>query len=301
MKNKLWLHNGKKISGVFSPYYLAITPLIIYGVYKNGWMVLNNGFGTKADVYKIIILMVSTILFSLVFRVGILLLKHQSISWTRVLGDDLLLINLLLVMMLPININLLIILPIILFNSLIKYLLAKFRLSINPVALSKLLFVGVLLYFGKYTYANLYEANTALNYPFTDILFGKNITGMAISNSFIVIMAYIVFTTTKYYKKNIPFYALVSLIIPLVLYCSIYGSIDMWCSSIKFLVSNGILFNLVFIAPLSLYSPISQNKQKVFGAFIGLLIFIFFLLGVNNQEIAPLAILILSFLFTFKA
>lgn len=241
-------------------YYITFLLLITYGCYKNGIAPFIHGYNTFFQMLLVFLFPI------LSFGIGYLfdyIFKNNEIFNSKFY-------SLLFVMIIPTNTNIflfLIFLCILLFVYNIL-LVKKIDHSINFIVLGKLVLILLLFIFQKYTYENNLEASGLFQYSFIDSILGQNISGLFTSNIVFIFIAMFLLGIDEYYKKEIPLYSYGIYVITLILYAIIKQ--DMAFLLIN-MFSSSILFALVFIAPLSCYSPYDKRKKFIYSLLIGLL------------------------------
>ena len=57
MKDKVFLHTKENISIIVKKYLLCLLPLIIYGIYKNGYLLYSRNLISFPEIFKIVYLL----------------------------------------------------------------------------------------------------------------------------------------------------------------------------------------------------------------------------------------------------
>ncbi len=263
--------------------YICIIFLGMYGIYKNGLVLKFYGYGSILNILKLLILPVITFLVAEFYD---RLFKNNDLYNSKILGF-------LFLLGIPFKTNLfiyLLFLIVILYGY--NFLIKKHNLSFNSVALFHVLFILILLLFNNYEYQNTLELAHEYEFTLVDSLFGRNVSGIYISNIFLIILSFIFFSFTYYYKKIIPLISILTYYLSLIIFALITNNLSIFMGNM--LVSN-ILFALVFIAPISLYTPTHNKEEIIYSISLGIFTLVFSLL-INFYEGVYIAILISNLL-----
>ena len=127
---------------------------------------------------------------------------------------------------------------------------------------------GVLMILNNYTYLNSYESSHTLKYGILDYLFGKGPGGIGNTFLLLTIIVALIYLFNRQDKKHI----VISFIITHVI-LTIIASFITKDISISHFINNNILFGIVIIAPLSLYSPYTRGGCYLYGIILGVICF----------------------------
>jgi Na+-translocating ferredoxin:NAD+ oxidoreductase RnfD subunit len=121
----------------------------------------------------------------------------------------------------------------------------------------------------NYTYLNAYESSHTLKYDILDYLFGKGPGG--ISNTLLIatILIGVILICNRQYKKHI--------VISFLLTNIIFNIISMFITkdiSLATFINNNVLFAIVFVAPLSLFSPYTRGGCYIYGILLAIICFV---------------------------
>ena len=61
MNSKVFLHNKENIAKIIKRYLLCLIPLVLYGLYKNGFLLYSRDLISLFESFKIIILLLISI------------------------------------------------------------------------------------------------------------------------------------------------------------------------------------------------------------------------------------------------
>lgn len=278
--NNILIHKKSSLSKIYMNYFIALIPLIIYGIYKNGILLYIDGSISFINVFKPLLLPIIGGLSGLFVHFVI----NREFKF-----NPLILYGLIVGMIVPISTNILIFLvAIIALLFLSKYLEKYF--SFNTICFVKLIIVGFLLIFKMCEYANVTELAHDYAFSFIDIIFGRGIGGISSSSIILIIVGYIYLLSDYYYKKEIPLYGLLSYILVILIS---YIFIKDFSIIINNIFASSVLFTFVFIAPMSEFSPYTPKGKLIFGISIGVLSALFTIF-IGSFEASIIAILIVS-------
>lgn len=234
--------------------------LIIYGCYKNGILPVIHGFYSFSHILKIGLYPI------LGFLIGWLMdsiFKNNCMFSNKFYG-------LLLSLVIPISTNLFIYL-LYLIGSLLFYsfVIRKQDWDLNFVVIGKMLLILCLIVLNTYNYANLLEESQHFMYSFIDGILGHNISGVFTSNIVILLVGFLILFLDTYYKKEIPLTSYGIYLITLVFYSFLKSDMSFLLTNF---FSSTILFVLIFLAPLSMFSPYSRKRKMLFSLVIGVCI-----------------------------
>lgn len=258
-----------------------LIPLIIYGIYKNGYLIYQKGLINIISILKPLYLVV----ISIIIKILIDIIKYKKIKI-----DYNLVYVILISMIMPYNVNLLFYaLVFTILYAITMYLEEK--LKINKVCLIYLIIIGIHFMFNKFTYLSPLEENYQFSFGFLDFLMGRNIGSISTTSIFFSFLAYIYLISNYYYKKDIPFIINISYLVPTFIYFIITNDSSL-------LLNSELIFASIFICAIPKYSPYKINIQLIYSIFIGVLSFVVSLLF--NRIIAVYIVtLIASILLVF--
>lgn len=248
-------------------YLIALFPLIVFGLYKNGVSLYFKNVGEFGDVIKPFLLLAMGLIGALI---GGAIREWRKISKVNKPLIDKLKCDIveatLIVAILPIDSN-----PIIIFMTtfISSLLLENFKL--NKVALMYIVIEGINVLLGLNNFDNIYEANTVLNYDGFDLFFGSGSGGIFSTNVLLITIALIFLSFNKLYKKEMVYASLITFLI--------LGIVPNMISTHYELITPlifgyNILFILVFIAPNLYSSSYTMKGQITSGILIGILTYV---------------------------
>ena len=257
-----------KVFGINILYIVSILPLIIFAFYKNGLVVYNNGDMSFFLTLQYLIIPIVIIILSYVFEIYYFLIIKKDKDYHNILNSLTPYINALCYLVCGPRDFLWITIPlIIILNIVLKFLDDK--LSINQIALFKCLLVLILSIVGLYNNANYYELNNTIDLTIFDFFLGRGIGCIGTTSVLCCIVGYVVLLFNKYYKKEIPLlvllgYAIVAIIIYFVGGLSFTEIVRRACCS-------GIVFAAVYVAPLSIATPIVKIGRIIYALLVGMI------------------------------
>lgn len=253
MNSKVFLHNKENIAKIIKRYLLCLIPLVLYGLYKNGFLLYSRDLISLFESFKIIILLLISIgIYFLVDK----LIFHQKKFWTF----DLLYL-LIIPLFMPPNINAGIY-TIGLFISFILANLIEKKFKFNKMAFCKLIIILLLVIFSNYSYANAGENLNIYSLNLWDNLWGRNIGGIASTNIILGLLIFLVFCITNNYKTIVATSSLVTFIV--ISLC--LNSFD-----ITVLTSSSAILGFILLSIDSFSTPHTKKGMLIYGILAGLI------------------------------
>ena len=275
-KNRVFFHNKVNIKNIVISYLLCLIPLILYGIYKNGILLYTRDLISFLSIFKIIYLLIISLLIYIL--VDILIFKKKEI-WT---------LDLLFLMIIPLfmpqNISLFVYGISLFISFLISNVLER-KIKFNKMAFCKLFIILVLVVINNYTYLNPAENLNIYSLNYWDLLWGRNIGGIASTNIILGIIILILFSVLNNYKKIIAICSISAFIIISLLVSGF---------DINSLLSSSAILGLILLNVDSISSPHSRLGMIIYGIACGILtaILTYFL---NAFEGVFISVLFLSF------
>lgn len=260
----------KKASEIFKKliiaYFLALAPLILFGLYKNGIRPYQKGLISFLSMFKpLIILMLGAagaICGSILREVR----SGEKLDFKIIKkGGGNILEAVLAVSILPLKSS-----PIVVF--LVTFLTSAFlnKIKLNRIALMYIAIEGINVLFGLNNFFNAYDESTILNYDGIDLFFGFGPGGMFSTSVLFIFIGLVALSFNKLYKKETALSSVCTFAILGVITHMITGD---YGNILPYLFGYNVLFVLVFIAP-NLYSSCYTVKGQVLsGIMIGILSF----------------------------
>ena len=262
------IHNNITKKDLIKKYFIALIPLIIFSIYKNGLLLYQNDLINISKVFIPIYFYLISILIGFIISK---ILKEEI--------EENILIGLIISCSISINTNMLIY-PVLLFVSLFisKVILNKFKFKYNVLSLSRIILILALL-LNVYSYLNIAEKLGKFNYNYFDLFIGHGIGGLANTSLLILIFSLIILCSNKYYKKIIPLTSSLSFIIITIVYILITKDYN----HLNILLNGFNYFSFIFIAPDIYITPVCKEGMFLYGLLIGILTSILNLCGITYE------------------
>ena len=260
--------------------------LLFYGWYKNGWIPYFQHFYSLSHLFLIFLYPLCG------FGIGILfdvVFKNKNPFNNKFYGF-------LFSLFVPISTNIFIFLLLVTFLLFLNtFLFDKKDWDFNFIVFGKLLLFFILFCMKSYEYTNILEKSQLFVYTYIDGILGHQVSGLFTSNALLILFSFSVLSFDLYYKKDIVFYGYVFYLITLLLYAFYQSDMQFL---LNHLFSSDILFALVFIAPLSSFSPYSNKRIAIYSTILGFTILPFSLL-INFHEGIYISLLLANLFILF--
>ncbi len=299
IKEGPFIKSNNKTSNIMGNLLISLIPIILYAIYKNGFVPFNNG---KTDLlglfYPLIFIVIGTFTsFLTEYLYTIILKKEENKSFKFQLKAKYNFFpGLFLALILPINTPI----WILIFGAVIAALIGKvvfggFGANIfNPALIGRLfvitIFTAVIANNGGYL--NSYEVDTiskatplsnvatiegigeydTLVKPYGNLwnFFFGNIPGsVGETSAFLCIIAYFFLTYKKAIKWRIPLVYIATVFI-MTYFIGTLNNVGIWYPTFQIL-SGGLMFGAIFMATDPVTSPTTSIAQVVYGMFLGIL------------------------------
>jgi len=257
-----------KIFGINLLYILSLIPVIIFGYYKNGYLMYKNGYMTLFKSTQYIVIPFIIIILSYIFEAYYYLRMKKEEDNAHVFNSVVPYANTLCYLVCgPMDYLWLTIPIIIVLDVLLKFIEEK--VNVNQVALYKVTLFAVLSILGWYSNVNLYEANREITLDVADYFIGRGVGCIGTTSALCVLIGLVVLIFNTYYKKDtslmcILSYALVSLLVYFV------GGIK-FSSILMETFSSGFLFVAVFVVSMSNATPVVKGGRLFYGFLLGVI------------------------------
>ncbi len=256
---------------------ILLIPLILYGLFKNGYLLYTKNLVSIGEYFKPLYLTLISIGIKVIFD---LIINH------KILINYNLLYMILISMIMPYNINL-IVYAITLSITYFLSTILESKIKFNKVCFIYLVIILVNSLFQGLTFLSPLESKYSFSFSFIDLLLGRNIGGISSTSIFFSLLAYTLLINSYYYKKDIPLTINITyLILAFITYLITKDN--------SILLNSEIIFGSIFVATLPKYSPYRKSKQILSSILIGLLTFALSFL--NPTLSIYLAIFIISLL-----
>lgn len=251
-------------------YLLSLIPLILYAIYKNGILAYNRHLIGFLGIFKPLYLVIlgSLICYTYLYISNKYIHKNKDIKKEFKNSYEIIYV-IILTLSLPIKT------PILFYTlSVLIYLLGSDylkRFKINVLSIVRLLLILMLVLLNKYTYMNVYEDNILTAYTTFDMFFGRIVGSMGGVSSVLLIISYLILLFNPSYKREIPIFIVVTYFIVSLGFGMFTHDIK---DVLKLMLTNEVLFPSIYVATVSLASPILNNKKIIYGVGIGILGFV---------------------------
>ena len=250
------MKNSKTSDLVLNNIYLLI-PLIIYGIFKNGYLIYEKGLINIFMILKPLYL----VLIGFIVKIIIDLIKYKKVKI-----DYNLIYVIVIGMIMPYNINILLYIVTFTLTYIFSLFLEKY-IKVNKVCLMYLIIVLVNALFNEFTFMSIIEQNYVYCFDFFDLLIGRCIGGISSTSILFSLIAYTILINNYYYKKEIPFVINITYLALAFIYFIITNNSNL-------LLNSELIFASVFVCTLPEYSPYKEKNQIVYGIMIALIAFI---------------------------
>ena len=252
MKDKVFLHTKENISIIVKKYLLCLLPLIIYGIYKNGYLLYSRNLISFPEIFKIVYLLLISFCVYLIINKLIFKKSFWSLDLVFILVIPL---------FMPSNINIVIYTLGLFMSYLLASILEK-KLKFNKMAFCKLFIILLLVLFSNYTYLNSGEALNIYSLNLWDNLWGRNIGGIATSNIILGLIILIIFCLTNIYKKSV---AISSLLTFLIL------TLILKDFNINIITYSTPILGIILLNIDTTSTPVTKKAMIIYGTMHGIL------------------------------
>lgn len=252
MKDKVFLHTKENISIIVKKYLLCLLPLIIYGIYKNGYLLYSRNLISFPEIFKIVYLLLISFCVYLIINKLIFKKSFWSLDLVFILVIPL---------FMPSNINIVIYTLGLFMSYLLASILGK-KLKFNKMAFCKLFIILLLVLFSNYTYLNSGEALNIYSLNLWDNLWGRNIGGIATSNIILGLIILIIFCLTNMYKKSVAISSLLTFLI-LTLILNDFN--------INIITYSTPILGIILLNIDTTSTPVTKKAMIIYGTMHGIL------------------------------
>lgn len=286
MKNNVYIRSNRSIFTISITRIALLLPLIIYGFYKNGIYLYQNGYTNILGMFKPLVLILGSAFIGILINIiyEYLIKKNKTDIVSIIFSSFHVEYAIILACLMPININLII------YFSVISILLFISKFLNNRVNIMCICFIAIYIIsniLGDFNFANGYELDKKFSLDFMDYLIGKGIGGFASTHIILLIIAFFGLHFTNNSKTAITISSILSIVIIFAIIAIIRDE-----SFIKLLFSNNILFAFTYVITDSVTSCYTYNGKVAFGIITAILTGIIYIF---NPILAPfISILIVS-------
>lgn len=272
------IHQKKDYKFYQKMFVLGLIPLILFGIYKNGFLLYQKNLISLGEIFKPLYI----ILISLVINLITQLIFKKKINFYEQSYLDVIIFSL----FAPPNANLVIYSIILMISLLLINFLAK-KITFNKIAILKIIYFVILMLINNYSYMNLLEKQNLYAYNLFDFLWGFNKGGIASTNIIMGILLMIYFQTFTNYKIAIP-------LISSSLYILFYLIISLISNSFDYqiMLSSTTILGFILVANNNFSTPYQKKEIIKYSILLGIITA--FLSFVVPHEAVFIAIFILS-------
>lgn len=272
----------KEIKDLVKLNIYLLLPIILYSLYKNGYLIYEKGLISFINIFKPLYL----ILIGVLIKIIIDLIRFKKVNI-----DYELIYVILIAMIMPYNISYLVYVTSFIPLYIISLLLDKV-IKYNKVCFIYLVIILINFIFNDYTFMTPLENNYTFSFTFLNLIMGRMVGGIASTSILFSLLAYIVLITNYYYKKDIPFFINISYLFCMIVYYYVTKNSDL-------LLNSELVFGSIFVATLPMFSPYKEKTQIIESIIIGILTFILSIYF-NSIIAIYISIFIMSFIPNIK-
>lgn len=268
-------------------YIIALFPLIIFGLFKNGILLYNKNLVNFITMLKPLLILLMSISGAFVGSILREYKKTRKFNLKMINKTKTNVIEALLVAcILPLKSS-----PLVVFG--VTFLMSLFlnKLKFNRIAFMYIVIESINVLFKLNVFENIYESSTILNYDGLDLFFGMGVGGIFSSSILLIAIGLIFLCFNKLYKREIVFSSLLVFLILGIIPLMINGDYNSIC---PYIFGYNILFILVFILPNLYSSSYTLKGQIASGILVGILTYT--LSFITPYTACILAVLIVSVL-----
>ena len=291
-----YIKNKKNTETIIINLIIAIIPIILFGIIKNGIIPYTKG-NTNELFYPIIPIVISLISCTIFDTLYSLIIEKKKKIKNIIVENKSLYLSILLALSIPIKTPIILIIGASFIYSTLKIILKKIGiLKINEIALAAFFTIIILKITGKYTEVNqIIGTYDELVKPYGNIT--KMIIGMPKEtlgqvSTLLCGIAYIFLTLTKSIKWKIPITYLLTIFSVTYLIGGI-NDLGLWYPIYQ-IIAGGLVFTGIFIATHDDSTPTTPIGQILFGIFAGILTIVFTYLLQFNIGTSLLSITIIT-------
>lgn len=259
--NKSFFENNKVLTSNLI-WFISLLPILMFTSYKNGFLLVSGGFLKLINSFYYLYVPVLIIIFSYLFEFLYLKIFKKKNIGNKVVNSSLPLFNVICFLTIGPNVSIYIIIGILFFVSLFSKIV-----KINYVSLFKLLVFLILMFYSNISDANVLQSTFNNEFNYLDLFIGFGISDLGNSMLFIF-CGYLILCFDKTYKKDISIISLLVYILFSLFLC--YINIFSLGSFVINTLNSSLLFILVYVASLSLYSPVTFKQRIIYSVLIGI-------------------------------
>ena len=240
-------------------FYLAVAPLFIYGIYKNGYLLYTNKYINLFEVFKVAMYPLISILIG--YLIGLIFKNKKS---------ELLKFGVLAGLVAPFGFNMIAYFSICIGMMFVVALVPN-HLKINNIAFLCTILIILNKVFNNSIIFNPMEITNMYKFTLFDLFFGRGASFLYTSSVFWLLISYVILSFIKTYKKNIFIISSITFIVFSFIYMFITKS---YLNNLILLLNGTSFFSFIFIAPINESSPSISNEITIYSILVGLISFI---------------------------
>ena len=240
-------------------FYLAVAPLFIYGIYKNGYLLYTNKYINLFEVFKVAMYPLISILIG--YLIGLIFKNKKS---------ELLKFGVLAGLVAPFDFNMIAYFSICIGMMFVVALVPN-HLKINNIAFLCTILIILNKVFNNSIIFNPMEITNMYKFTLFDLFFGRGASFLYTSSVFWLLISYVILTFIKTYKKNIFIISSITFIVFSFIYMFITKT---YLNNLILLLNGTSFFSFIFIAPINESSPSISNEITIYSILVGLISFI---------------------------
>ena len=240
-------------------FYLAVAPLFIYGIYKNGYLLYTNKYINLFEVFKVAMYPLISILIG--YLVGLIFKNKKS---------ELLKFGVLAGLVAPFDFNMIAYFSICIGMMFVVALVPN-HLKINNIAFLCTILIILNKVFNNSIIFNPMEITNMYKFTLFDLFFGRGASFLYTSSIFWLLISYVILSFIKTYKKNIFIISSITFIVLSLIYMLITKT---YLNNLILLLNGTSFFSFIFIAPINESSPSISNEITIYSILVGLISFI---------------------------
>ena len=240
-------------------FYLAVLPLILYGLYKNGYLLISNHYITTTMLFKVILYPLLSTLIG--FILGKIFKRKEN---------KLLMFGVIAGLTAPYNFNIIAYFSIVI-GMMFLLMYVPNRLKINESALLITILIILNAIFNNSVLFNPMEVTSFYKYSLFDLFFGRGVSFIYTSSIFWLLVSYIILSFIKIYKKNIFIYEICTYLICVLIYAFITKS---FIPNMITLFNGITFFSFIFLSPINETSPAINIEVIIYSIFTAVLAFV---------------------------
>lgn len=240
-------------------FYLAVAPLFIYGIYKNGYLLYTNKYINLFEVFKVAMYPLISILIG--YLIGLIFRNKKS---------ELLKFGVLAGLVAPFDFNMIAYFSICIGMMFVVALVPN-HLKINNIALLCTILIILNKIFNNSIIFNPMEITNMYKFTLFDLFFGRGASFLYTSSVFWLLISYVILSFIKTYKKNIFIISSITFIVLSFIYMFITKT---YLNNLILLLNGTSFFSFIFIAPINESSPSISNEITIYSILVGLISFI---------------------------